>query len=64
MRLKYMLENVECVKENLAKNNVLYGTIDTWIIHKLTKGSVSIENNFISYLFLNIVYNLKHKLFS
>ncbi|VEU59498.1 glycerol kinase GlpK [Mesomycoplasma neurolyticum] len=39
-KLKWILENVEVAKEKLAQNKLLTGTIDTWLIWKLTKGKV------------------------
>ncbi|XP_076066344.1 glycerol kinase 5 isoform X3 [Oratosquilla oratoria] len=39
-RLKWVLENQEIVKAHVAKNNVYYGTIDTWLVYKLTNGKI------------------------
>ena len=55
MRLKWILENNESVKKELKKNNLLFGTIDTWIIYKLTNGEVS---KMILLLFLIEMYNI------
>lgn len=37
-KIKWMLENVAGLKENAEKGNALCGTIDSWIIWKLTGG--------------------------
>ncbi|CAC13394.1 GLYCEROL KINASE (ATP:GLYCEROL 3-PHOSPHOTRANSFERASE) (GLYCEROKINASE) (GK) [Mycoplasmopsis pulmonis] len=39
-KLKWILENVPLAKEKLAKGKLLAGTIDTWLIWKLTGGKV------------------------
>ncbi len=39
-KLKWILENAEGAKEKLAKNKLLAGTIDTWLVWKLTNGKV------------------------
>ncbi|MDD4692020.1 MULTISPECIES: FGGY family carbohydrate kinase [Clostridia] len=36
--LKWLLEHVEGIQEELDRNNVLFGTIDTWLVWKLTEG--------------------------
>lgn len=40
LRLKWILDNNERVKEQLSKTNLLFGTIDTWLIYKLSGGKV------------------------
>ena len=37
-KIQWILENVEDAKKELKKNNLLFGTIDTWLIWKLTNG--------------------------
>ncbi len=39
-KIKWILENVGGVKEKAAKGNILFGTVDTWLLWKLTKGKV------------------------
>lgn len=39
-KVKWILENVEGAKEKAQKGELLFGTIDTWIIWKLTEGKV------------------------
>ena len=37
-KIKWILDNVKLAEINLKKNNLLFGTIDTWILWKLTNG--------------------------
>ena len=37
-KLKWILDNVEGVRERAEKGELLFGTVDTWLIWKLTKG--------------------------
>ncbi|KAL6047979.1 putative glycerol kinase 5 [Balamuthia mandrillaris] len=39
-RLLWVLENVAEAKEALDENNLLFGTVDTWLLWKLTGGKV------------------------
>lgn len=39
-KIKWILENVSGAKELAAKGNLLFGTIDTWLIWNLTGGQV------------------------
>lgn len=39
-KVKWILENVAGAKEEAQKGNLLFGTIDTWLIWKLTEGKV------------------------
>lgn len=41
MRLKWVLENDERVRKLAHKGHVMFGTIDTWLIYKLTEGKVN-----------------------
>lgn len=38
--IKWILDNVESVRERAERGDLLFGTIDTWLIWKLTKGKV------------------------
>ncbi|KFM60744.1 putative glycerol kinase 5, partial [Stegodyphus mimosarum] len=40
MRLSWVLENISEIREKLLQHNVLFGTLDTWLIWKLTQGKV------------------------
>ncbi len=37
-KIKWILDNVKKAKKNLYNNNLLFGTIDTWLLWKLTEG--------------------------
>lgn len=39
-KVKWILDNVANAKELSSNNNLLFGTIDTWLIYKLTNGKV------------------------
>ncbi len=39
-KIRWILKNVPAAKEKLKKNKLLAGTIDTWLIWKLTNGAV------------------------
>ncbi|XP_042855882.1 putative glycerol kinase 5 isoform X2 [Penaeus japonicus] len=40
MRLKWVLENNERVKKLVQEGNVMFGTIDCWLIYKLSEGKI------------------------
>ena len=37
-KIKWILENIQDAKKYIKKNNLIFGTIDTWILWNLTKG--------------------------
>jgi glycerol kinase len=39
-KIKFILENVEGAKERAEKGELLFGTIDSWIVFRMTKGKV------------------------
>ncbi|MGN0153186.1 MAG: glycerol kinase GlpK [Lachnospiraceae bacterium] len=39
-KLKWILDNVEGAREKAKEGKLLFGTVDTWLIYKLTKGEV------------------------
>jgi len=39
-KIRFILDEVEGAQEKAQKGELLFGTIDTWIIYKLTKGKV------------------------
>ncbi len=43
-KIKWILDNVEGAREQAEKGNLLFGTIETWLIWKLTKGQVHITD--------------------
>lgn len=43
-KVKWILDNVEGVRERAEKGEVLFGNIDTWLIWKLTDGKVHVTD--------------------
>lgn len=43
-KIKWILDHVEGAREKAAKGQVLFGTIDTWLIWKLTGGRVHVTD--------------------
>ena len=43
-KIKWILDNVEGAREDAEKGNLLFGTIDTWLIWKLTNGSAHVTD--------------------
>ncbi|WP_326512918.1 glycerol kinase GlpK [Clostridium intestinale] len=43
-KIKWILDNVEGAREEAEKGNLLFGTIDTWLIWNLTKGQVHVTD--------------------
>lgn len=43
-KLKWILDNVEGARERAKKGELLFGTVETWLIWKLTKGSVHVTD--------------------
>ena len=43
-KVKWILDNVHGAKEKAKKGDLLFGTVDTWIIWKLTKGQLHITD--------------------
>ena len=43
-KLKWILDNVEGVRERAEKGEVLFGTVETWLIWKLTGGRVHVTD--------------------
>lgn len=39
-KIKWIIENVKGVKQEIEKGNILFGTIDAWILWNLTNGKV------------------------
>lgn len=40
VKMRWMLENVHAVKQAAATGDLLFGTIDSWLIYKLTNGEM------------------------
>ncbi|MDO4395901.1 MAG: glycerol kinase GlpK [Clostridia bacterium] len=43
-KLKWILDNVEGAREKAEKGQLLFGTVETWLIWKLTKGAVHVTD--------------------
>lgn len=43
-KLKWILDNVEGVRERAERGDLLFGTVETWLIWKLTKGRVHVTD--------------------
>ena len=43
-KLKWILDNVDGVRERAEKGELLFGTVETWLIWKLTKGRVHVTD--------------------
>ncbi|WP_252725007.1 FGGY family carbohydrate kinase, partial [Acinetobacter baumannii] len=43
-KLKWILDNVEGARERARNGDLLFGTIDTWLIWKLTEGKVHVTD--------------------
>ena len=43
-KVKWILDNVEGAREKVEKGELLFGTIDTWLIWNLTKGKVHVTD--------------------
>ena len=43
-KLKWILDNVEGVRERAEKGDLLFGTVETWLIWKLTKGEAHVTD--------------------
>ncbi len=43
-KIKWILDNVEGAREEAEKGNLLFGTVDTWIVYNLTEGKAHITD--------------------
>lgn len=43
-KLKWILDNVEGARERAKRGELLFGTVETWLIWKLTKGNVHVTD--------------------
>jgi len=43
-KIKWILDNVEGVREKAEKGEILFGTIDSWLVYKLTDGKVHVTD--------------------
>jgi glycerol kinase len=56
-KIKWILDNIEGVREKAEKGDILFGTIDTWLLWNLTKGKVHITD--YSNASRTMIYNIK-----
>lgn len=56
-KLKWILDNVSGARERAEKGELLFGTVDTWLIWKLTKGKVHVTD--YSNASRTMMYNIK-----
>jgi len=56
-KLRWILENVDGVRESAEKGDILFGTIETWLIWKLTMGKTFITD--YSNASRTMMYNIK-----
>lgn len=56
-KVKWILDNVEGAREKAEKGELLFGTIDTWLIYKLTGGAVHVTD--YSNASRTLMYNIK-----
>lgn len=56
-KVKWILDNVEGAREEAEKGDLLFGTIDTWLIWNLTRGKVHITD--YSNASRTMLYNIK-----
>lgn len=43
-KIKWILDNVEGVREKAENGDILFGTVDTWLVWKLTNGKVHVTD--------------------
>lgn len=56
-KIKWILDNVEGAREKAEKGQLLFGTIDTWLIWNLTRGKVHVTD--YSNASRTMIYNIK-----
>jgi len=44
LRLVWMLQNVEALKKAAKCHQVMFGTVDTWLLYKLTEGKLHVTD--------------------
>ena len=56
-KIIYILENVEGAREKAQKGELLFGTIDSWIIYRMSKGKIHATD--VSNASRTMLFNLK-----
>lgn len=57
-KIKWILDNVEGAREKAVKGELLFGTVDTWLIWKLTNGRVHATD--YTNASRTMIYNIKN----
>ncbi|MFD1629908.1 glycerol kinase GlpK [Pseudopedobacter beijingensis] len=57
-KLKWILDNVEGARKRAENGELLFGTMDTWLIWKLTKGDVHVTD--VTNASRTMLYNINH----
>ena len=58
-KVKWILDNVEGAREKAERGELLFGTVDTWLVWKLTQGRVHVTdytNASRTMLFLSLIH--------
>lgn len=56
-KIKWILDNVEGARESAEKGDLLFGTIDTWLVWNLTRGDVHVTD--YSNASRTMIYNIR-----
>ena len=56
-KIKWILDNVEGARKSAEEGNILFGTVDTWLIWNLTRGKLHITD--YSNASRTMIYNIK-----
>ena len=56
-KIKWILDNVEGAREKAENGELLFGTVDTWLIWNLTRGKVHVTD--YTNAARTILYNIK-----
>ncbi|GAA0077858.1 glycerol kinase GlpK [Clostridium sp. CTA-5] len=56
-KIKWILDNVEGAREKAEKGDLLFGTVDTWLVWKLTNGKVHVTD--YTNASRTLLYNIK-----
>jgi glycerol kinase len=55
-KIKWILDNVKGAREKAAAGHIAFGTIDSWLVWKLTAGNVHITD--VSNASRTMIYNI------
>lgn len=57
-KVKWLLDNVEGAREKAEKGELLFGTVDSWIVYNLTKGKVHVTD--VTNASRTLLYNISN----